>query len=559
MKYIFNVLRNEKPVDSYDSAINVLNNFDKHLIGQPLSILYNDDNGNVQTVFAIGLKNYTDVADGELTYGKDFYQIINEKTFDFFWKYYSNGELTTSKEVINIIKSDSIDDEALRDERNIVFTNDSIYVGGKLYGSNLLNNLIFDSVEFEGDATFETVYSALIDKINNAKSKWVSVDDLITQEVIEEDDKIVIDTPDDENNIQFVKLDKSEYDKIENKYNYIYKANSELKKGENIILNREAVYVGDTLIGDAYVSNERLDAVIPKEVGGIKAGQSLEDIYKSTNGSISKVLDAILFPEIEPTIIQPSVSISIKRNTPIERGDKGFVASDFIGEVKLGTVSRARNINDNSIVENVDYSGGLSNMPGFILNGDTSLNEGEGKESPEILKDKEYKVKFRANFRDGINQPITSKGNNFGEVFGSKTIDSKEITIKTYLPVLAGINRYGFSTISNGHSTMDDLFENNEHHLNKKEIKITSTGEIGYFIFAIPEGEGYGVKNIIDSNGFDVTNTYEKIESFEHPFDAYYPDSNLGKLGNLKWTVYCHYAPSAPAAGYYEKITLTGI
>ena len=545
MKYIFNVLRNEKPVDSYDSAINVLNNFDKHLIGQPLSILYNDDNGKIQTVFAIGLKNYTDVADGELTYGKDFYQIINEKTFDFFWKYYSNGELTTSKEVINIIKSDSIDDEALQDERNIVFTNDSIYVGGKLYGSNLLNNLIFDSVEFEGDATFETVYSALIDKINNIKSKWVSVDDLITQEVIEEDNKIVIDTPDDENNIQFVKLDKSEYDKIENKYNYIYKANSELKKGENVILNREAVYVGDTLIGDAYVSNERLDAVIPKEVGGIKAGQTLEDIYKSTNGSISKVLDYILFPEIYPTIVEPSLKLSLLRNTPIERGDRCLLEPDFKLQVDPGSVSRGR-IGDD-IYTNYSYSSGVITSPLLSIE---PLEE-------DYLYEKEYTATYNVVLGDGNIIPITSKNNDYGETFKSKQM-STSIKIKTYLPVLAGLTEYNLvdGGSSNQHAALQKLYRGNKKYLNQKEIKIEATGEDYYVVFAIPEGEGYGIKNIVDSNGFDVTNTYYKIEGFLHQMDN---GTNLGRLGNLKWTIYCHYAPSAPTAGYYEKITLTGI
>lgn len=548
MKYIFNVLRNEVPVESYDIAINILNSFEKHLIGQPLSILYTNDEGKTAAVFAIGIKNYTDVATGEPLCGSDFYQIINEQNFDFFWKQYQNETLTSTGEVINIIKSNTIDNEILQEPNNIVVVdndnNKSIYIGGELYGSNTLNELIFDSEEFENPITFEEVYERIINKIDNIKSKWVELNDLISTH---EGDKIIIDTPEDEKDIQFVELTKEEYDNIDNKYNYIYKANSELKKGENIILNREALYVGDTLVGDAYISTEKLTAKVPQSIGGIKAGQSLEDIYRSTNGSVSKVLDAILFPEIEPTIIQPSVSISLKRNTPIERGDTKLIENDFNTSYDKGSVSRSRNITNNTINETEKpYAGGAISSPY------TSIEPIED----EYLKEKEYTVTFQATLGNGVVQPITSKNNNFGEPFKSSIL-LKSIKVKTYLPVLADILEItSFPSESLLHSFLQQAYDNGKKYFNQKEVKIEATGENGVFIFAIPEGEGYGVKNIIDSNGFDVTNTYNKITGFSHQMEA---TTNLGKLGSLNWTIYCHYEPSTPKKGYYEKITLTGI
>lgn len=78
---------------------------------------------------------------------------------------------------------------------------------------------------------------------------------------------------------------------------------------------RPATFVGNDLIGDAYMSAEDAEAKTV-EVGGVKAGISKKQLMNDYHGSISKVLDAILFPDTEFKPIDPDApSLTVNKTT----------------------------------------------------------------------------------------------------------------------------------------------------------------------------------------------------------------------------------------------------
>lgn len=97
--------------------------------------------------------------------------------------------------------------------------------------------------------------------------------------------------------------------------------------GEACVM-RPATFVGKDLIGDAYISNEAADSTTIA-VGGIKANVTKKDLMKDYHGSISEVLDAILFPDADfdvtavaapklaviPTVVNTSDTMSVLKFT----------------------------------------------------------------------------------------------------------------------------------------------------------------------------------------------------------------------------------------------------
>lgn len=63
---------------SYSEAIDLLNNYKKHRSGQPLVIIYYDENNNRQLLFAVGKRDFTDPLDDGRINGEEFYEIVNK-------------------------------------------------------------------------------------------------------------------------------------------------------------------------------------------------------------------------------------------------------------------------------------------------------------------------------------------------------------------------------------------------------------------------------------------------------------------------------------------------
>ena len=76
-EYQLNIAHNNN-YDEIDlnGAIEVLDNYNRHRIGQPIAVAYTED-GERKLLLAIGKRNYTNPI-GERTYGPEFYEIIND-------------------------------------------------------------------------------------------------------------------------------------------------------------------------------------------------------------------------------------------------------------------------------------------------------------------------------------------------------------------------------------------------------------------------------------------------------------------------------------------------
>jgi hypothetical protein len=72
-EYELQLLRNNNVLENRNVAIQLLNSYKYHAVGQPISLLYTDPNTNtVKTLFAVGKKN----GEGS-NCGSDYYDIIN--------------------------------------------------------------------------------------------------------------------------------------------------------------------------------------------------------------------------------------------------------------------------------------------------------------------------------------------------------------------------------------------------------------------------------------------------------------------------------------------------
>lgn len=64
---------------NYDEAINMLDSYKYHKIGQPIAIVYYDDDDRRQLILAVGKINSQDGFEGR-DCGPEFYEIINDGT-----------------------------------------------------------------------------------------------------------------------------------------------------------------------------------------------------------------------------------------------------------------------------------------------------------------------------------------------------------------------------------------------------------------------------------------------------------------------------------------------
>lgn len=137
------------------------------------------------------------------------------------------------------------------------------------------------------------------------------------------------------------------------------------------------------------------DAVATVEkLGGIAAGTTVSQLKGQT---ISKVLDTLIFPTIQPTITAPSASLSLKSGVSNikEVGATGYTTKDFTsafnqGAIKIGASTQGPRAGAKS--SDVIYAGSEANgIPAAITAGTTNFY---------------YKVQY-----DEGPAPLDSKGN----------------------------------------------------------------------------------------------------------------------------------------------------
>lgn len=142
--------------------------------------------------------------------------------------------------------------------------------------------------------------------------------------------------------------------------------------------------------------NSGLDGSVAtvEKLGGIAAGTTVSQLKGQT---ISKVLDTLIFPTIQPTITAPSASLSLKSGVSNikEVGAAGYTTEDFTsafnqGAIKIGTSTQGPRAGAKS--SDVIYAGSEANgIPATVTAGTTNFY---------------YKV----NYAEGP-APLDSKGN----------------------------------------------------------------------------------------------------------------------------------------------------
>lgn len=151
---------------------------------------------------------------------------------------------------------------------------------------------------------------------------------------------------------------------------------------------RPATFVGNDLIGDAYMSAENAEATTV-EVGGVKAGISKKRLMKEYHGSISEVLDAILFPDtdfkVEPPVA-PKLSVdktTVAHNTAMssltftfENATTNNTGRFNFAKDTIGNIVKNINVYDDCVDPNIpaDVKYGTSeNSISTSYNADTKL------------------------------------------------------------------------------------------------------------------------------------------------------------------------------------------
>ena len=129
--------------------------------------------------------------------------------------------------------------------------------------------------------------------------------------------------------------------------------------GEACVI-RPATFVGKDLIGDAYISNEAADSTTIA-VGGIKEKMKKKDLMQDYHGSISEVLDAILFPDADFDVTAAPQAPTLKVNkTSVYNSDKmsvlTFTQTDAASN-NLGKFNYAKSKIGNIIKDGTIYAG----------------------------------------------------------------------------------------------------------------------------------------------------------------------------------------------------------
>ena len=94
VNYKLKILRNGEPVADYNTAINILNDFEGHYVGQPIAIVYLDEEQNRKLLLAIGKRDCENDQIAGRNHGPEFYEIINDIE-EFIFQYESEFPLNT--------------------------------------------------------------------------------------------------------------------------------------------------------------------------------------------------------------------------------------------------------------------------------------------------------------------------------------------------------------------------------------------------------------------------------------------------------------------------------
>ena len=289
--------------------------------------------------------------------------------------------------------------------------------------------------------------------------------------------------------------------------------------GEACVI-RPATFVGKDLIGDAYISNEAADSTTIA-VGGIKANVTKKDLMKDYHGSISEVLDAILFPDadfdvtavaapklvVTPTVVNTNDKMSVLTFTQTDAASNNLGKFNY-AKSKIGNIIKDGTIyagckNPSPVTTNVTYST-TSTSINTAYNGDTtfalSANGADTKyyfKSYHTLKNYVFTGDdaFTPCSKKGVDQSDTTKLNGYTD---NKIVYTNVVSVTAIAPF------YGASVRTGKQNDINEASSYNSDEINAiveqvKETKLnrvvgTSTLDVAFdkgtnndaFVFLFP-------------------------------------------------------------------------
>ena len=271
--------------------------------------------------------------------------------------------------------------------------------------------------------------------------------------------------------------------------------------GEACVM-RPATFVGKDLIGDAYISNEAADSTTIA-VGGIKANVTKKDLMKDYHGSISEVLDAILFPDadfdvtavaapklaVTPTIVNTSDTMSVLKFT------QSHATLNNLGKFNYAKDKSGNIIKDGSIyvdctdpvpvTDNVTYST-TSTAINTAYNGDTTFAlSANGADTKYYFKSYHTLTGYKFTgdnaltpcSKKGVDQSGTSELNGYAD---NKIVYTNIVSVTAIAPFYGASVRTGKQNDINEASsyTQDEINAIVEQVKETKLNRVTSTSRL---------------------------------------------------------------------------------
>lgn len=176
----------------------------------------------------------------------------------------------------------------------------------------------------------------------------------------------------------------------------------------------------------SYISSiENKTLQMPNSVGGIPKGTRIEQLEGKT---YSQLFDDLLFPTINPTFVNPSVSLSFKNyQSVVEIGSDLPTIDNFTKTYNPGS------INLNGVKQN--------NRAGYLIEADSFIYHGGNVENKDLSTISSTEVssasyKYRAYYQKGP-QPKDNKGNNYNTPLAAGYVDSSVLTLYFVKPWFA--------------------------------------------------------------------------------------------------------------------------
>lgn len=174
------------------------------------------------------------------------------------------------------------------------------------------------------------------------------------------------------------------------------------------------------VLDGAYKSDiENKGLSMPYDVGGLSKGTTVAELEGKSKDAI---IDELLFPTVNPELINPSASIALKEYPEIvEVGSQAPSVASFVVGFDPGSImmlDRKQN----------DRAGSLDVAQSYIYSGNAA-----DKTMPAIIQEGNVMYRYRAVYAGGP-QPKNNKGGDYGSPLASGSVDSPSVIVNGTFP-----------------------------------------------------------------------------------------------------------------------------